>query len=330
MIQRYSSCLSIVFTLLAAQSASFSQEAARAKAKSDGVNIIQQDGKLRIEVNGQFFADYNYQDVTRPYFYPIIGPSGAAMTRNYPMKIVENEAQDHVHHKGLWYAHGSVNGHDFWAEGKTSGKTVHEKFLEIKSGPQVGLVRTQNKLVAHDGTVVCTDERTFRIHNRPHERMLDFEITVHASNGEVTYGDTKEGTMSIRVAETMRVVGKVGKGHIVNSEGVRDGATWGKRAKWCDYYGPVDGKTVGVAIFDHPQNPRYPTWWHVRDYGLFGANPFGLHDYENSPDKTKGNWVLPAGQKATFRYRFYFHDGDENQGKVAEHFEEYVKSAGSK
>src|SRR5439155_7574274 len=158
--------------------------------------------------------------------------------------------------------------------------------------------------------------------------------------------------MAIRVAETMRVLKfsakgekvKAGDGHIVLGTGVsdngetaaaakeakREAVTWGKRAEWCDYYGPVDGKTVGVAIFDHPGNPRHPTWWHVRDYGLFAANPFGRHYFENLPDKSAGNLVVPAGQSITFRYRFYAHEGDEKQSKVAERYADYVKAVPKK
>jgi hypothetical protein len=88
----------------------------------------------------------------------------------------------------------------------------------------------------------------------------------------------------------------------------------------------VDGKIVGAAIFDHPQNPRHPTWWHVRDYGLFAANPFGQHDFEKLPDPNAGNLVVPAGKSVTFRYRIYLHEGDEKQGKVAERYAEYTKT----
>jgi hypothetical protein len=108
------------------------------------------------------------------------------------------------------------------------------------------------------------------------------------------------------------------------STGARDEDTWGTRADWCDYYGPVEGKTVGVAIFDHPQNPRHPTWWHVRDYGLFAANPFGRHDFEKLEDKSVGNLTVPAGKSITFRYRFYIHEGNEKEAKVAEKYAEYA------
>jgi hypothetical protein len=42
----------------------------------------------------------------------------------------------------------------------------------------------------------------------------------------------------------------------------------GKRAAWLDYYGPVDGQTVDVLVMDYPTNPRDPTYWHTRAYGL--------------------------------------------------------------
>jgi hypothetical protein len=244
------------------------------------------------------------------------------------MKNAPNEEHDHPHHRSLWFTHGSVNGRDFWSEEKDFGKIVHDGFTEVASGKDSGVIRSRDKWVAADGTLVCTDDRTFRIFapKKESERIFDYEITLHASQGELRFGDTKEGTMGVRLAETMRLKGKVGHGHIVNSAGQHDDDTWGKRADWCDYYGPVDGKVVGIAIFDHPHNPRHPTWWHVRDYGLFAANPFGQHDFEKLSDKKAGDLVVPAGQSITFRYRFYLHRGDETEAQVARKYKEYVES----
>ncbi len=292
------------------------------------VGISSLADRLRVEIDGKLFTEYFFKDVPRPYFYPLMGPGELAMTRNWPMKDVPDEEHDHKHHRSLWFTHGSVNGHDFWSEEKEFGKIVHDGFAEIKSGDDAGVIRSRDKWVAADGTMVCTDERTFRVYapTKAGERIFDYEITLHASNGELKFGDTKEGSMALRLAETMRLKGKVGHGHIVNSAGVRDDATWGKRAEWCDYCGPVDGKTVGVAIFDHPQNPRHPTWWHVRDYGLFAANPFGQHDFEKLKDKAAGDLVVPAGKSITFRYRFYLHQGTEQEAGVASKFQEYTES----
>ena len=315
---------------LAEQREVFEKMIAKAKASGGsqvkgGVRIDEVDKKLRVEINGKLFTEYHYQDVPRPFFYPVIGPTGVPVIRHWPMKAInKDEAQDHVHHKSLWFTHGEVNGQDFWGEGSSrSGTIVHDKFLKVGSGRRMGEIVSTNKWVAKDGKVVCTDTRTHRFYNQPNGQSMDIEITIHASEGKVVLGDTKEGSIAIRLAPTMRLKGKVGKGHIVNSEGDTDGSTWGKRAAWCDYYGPVDGQVVGVAIFDHPSNPKHPTWWHVRDYGLFAANPFGVHNFENKPAGT-GDITIPAGKSLTFKYRFYFHKGNEKQGKVAEHYREYA------
>lgn len=315
--------------LLLTALAGFTASTTPSASAASGVQITELPDRLRVDLDGQLFTEYYFKDVPRPFCYPLIGPGSTAMTRNWPMKDVPDEEHDHKHHRSLWFTHGSVNGHDFWSEDKDFGKIVHVKFTKVQPGKEFGLIQSQNRWVAADGSQVCTDEQTLRIYapSNPSERMLDFAITLHASNGDLTFGDTKEGSMAVRLAETMRLKGKVGKGHIVNSEGVRDGQTWGKRAKWCDYYGPVDGKTVGIAIFDHPHNPRYPTWWHVRDYGLFAANPFGQHDFEKLTDKSAGNLTVPAGKSVTFRYRFYLHQGTELDAKVADKYAEYIKSA---
>lgn len=307
-------------------------DASIAHGTTGGVQITQLTNRLRIEINRQLFTEYYFsEEASKPYYYPVLGPDQLPMTRNWPMKSPPHEAHDHKHHLSLWYGHILVNGQDFWDEEKKFGRIVHDGFDKIESGPESGLIRSHDKWVGPNGDVVCTDERTFRAYNThsAKERLFDFEITIHASNGQLTFGDNKDGSMAIRVAESMRLDGKSSEdksnhGHIVLSTGVRDNDTWGKRADWCDYYGPVEGKIVGVAIFDHPQNPRHPTWWHVRDYGLFAANPFGKHDFEKLEDKSAGNLTVRAGESITFRYRFYLHEGNEKDAKVAEKFAEYA------
>ncbi len=317
------------------------------RAAEDGVKMIQTNDRVRVEINGEFFTDYFFKmrqhpalmtdkngvTTTNPtkhtYYYPLIGPGGVNMTRSWPMvPDAEGEEKDHPHHRSLWFAHGAVNGVDFWAETPKAGKIQHAGFSEVISGKDAGWIKSTNKWVAPDGKIVCTDERVFRVYNRSaKERLFDFEITIQApADRDVLFGDTKEGTMAVRVNEEMRLVhgkNKPGKGHIVLSSGVLDAQTWGKRGEWCDYNGPINGKTVGIAIFDHPSNPVHPTYWHVRDYGLFAANPFGIHDFEKKEPGT-GNLNIPAGKSVAFKYRFYIHEGDEKQAKVAERYKEYT------
>ena len=322
------------FALVLLASTSVAQQPSTSKS---GVHITESaSNSLRVEINGELFTEYRFgTGEPRPYFYPLLGPGGAGMTRNWPMKDIPGEEHDHVHHRGLWYTQGKVNGVDFWTEGPTRGRIVHRGFGEIKSGPQQGSVKSRNDWVAANGQVICSDERVFRVHARnDNERLFDFEITFQASHGELTLGDTKEAAMAIRVAETMRVTkptpkGQMpvpGDGRIITSEGALNQDAWGKRAAWCDYSGPVDGKILGIAIFDHPSNPKHPTWWMVRDYGLFAANPFGQHEFEKTSDPRSGDIVVSAGGSVTFRYRFYLHEGNEKQARVAERFAEYAGS----
>ena len=298
---------------------------------AQGVQVTDQDGRVRVEINGRLFTEYHYRNVPRPFFYPVLGVGEAPMTRNFPMKTVPGEETDHKHHRGLWYGHQLVNGISFWGETGKEGKIVHDQFLELQGGTDSGIIKARNRWVAPNGSIVCTDVRTIRIWNRADVRVLDFDITFEAGATELVFGDDKDGAMSIRVAESMRLKHPKGSadkptGHIVLSTGARDQETWGKQAAWCDYHGPVDGKTVGVAIFDHPANPRHPTWWHVRDYGLFAANPFGKRHFEKLKDPKAGEFKVPAGQNVTWRYRFYFHAGDEKQADVAGQYSDYVKT----
>lgn len=293
-----------------------------------GVTVRAEGDVVRVEIDGRLFTTYHYRNTSRPFLYPVLGPGGLPMTRNWPMQDVPGEDHDHKHHKSLWYAHGSVNGVDLWSEAPNAGRTVHVKFLKLKSGPQRGVIQTLNRLESKDGNVLATDIRTMSFHAKGETKFIDFEVTIRADHGEVVFGDTKEGTMAMRLAESMRLKPNSfnrGKptGHIVNSEGVRDGATWGKRARWVDYYGPVEGRIVGVAMFDHPSNPRHPTWWHVRDYGLFAANPFGVHYFERKPPGT-GDYRIPAGESRTWRYRIYLHPGDTEAAAVAQQYQDWI------
>jgi hypothetical protein len=289
------------------------------------VSITTRSNRLTVEFDGQLFTEYFYKDVPRPYCYPVLGPGHVPVTRHWPLEDIPGEEHDHPHHRSFWYTHGDVNGVDFWTEAPGAGKIVHRRFKRIQSSGGRGVIESENDWVAADGRVICRDTRMLTFQSAGGNYFVDFDITLHPEGRDLVLGDTKEGTMAIRVAETMRVThGKQpGAGHIVTSAGDRDVAAWGKRAAWCDYYGPVENSTQGIAIFDHPNNPRHPTWWHVRDYGLFAANPFGVHEFEKKPAGT-GALVVLREKTVTFRYRFVFHEGSTESADVAGLYSRYV------
>jgi len=302
-------------------------------AESPPVQLISLADRVRVEIGGQLFTEYIFGDgASRSYFYPILAPDGTPLTRNFPMKAVAGEDTDHPWQRSMWFAHSMVNGVDFWNEGKgdagnspsAKGHTAVDGAVKLTSGP-VGRLSAQDRWLDPEGALVCTDDRTVEFAGDAKGRTIDFSITLHAlPDRPLLIGDNKDGTMAIRLAQWMTMPHKVkgtptgGNGHIITSTGVTNAAAWGKRADWCDYSAERGGQTYGVAIFDHPDNLRHPTWWMARDYGLFGANPFGQHDYENLKQQPHlGDYTVPAGGSLTLRYRFYFHLGDEKTAEVA-------------
>jgi hypothetical protein len=114
-------------------------------------------------------------------------------------------------------------------------------------------------------------------------------------------------------------------GHMVNSNSATgEKGIWGQRADWVDYYGKVGGEEVGIAIFDHPENFRHPTYWHARGYGLFAANPFGIKEFTHNRQQD-GSYTIPANESLTLRYRVFIHHGDYRQARVAEAYRQYVR-----
>lgn len=288
-----------------------------------GVVFIPRGTNVSIKLDGQLFTEYRTDEGPKPFLYPLIGPTGDAFTRAYPMKVVEGETKDHPHHRSLWFTYGRLNGIDFWSEpkGKPFGSIKETSRKPLVQGPVVGRLHTTDDWISPQGSKVCEDERILTIYHTRSARILDFDITIKATEGPVEFSDTKEGMFGVRVASTMDVTKKLG-GKIINSEGLVDDKAWGKPASWVDYTGPVEGKTVGIAILNHPSSFRYPTTWHVRTYGLFAANPFGWHDFGKGES---GTYTLPKGKDIQFRYRVILHSGDTASANIPQAFRAYTE-----
>ncbi len=236
----------------------------------------------------------------------------------------------------MWFAHGEVNGTDFWTEPATYGaktpkmplgKIVHTGVKEAKGGKDFGVLVTTQDWKMADGSTLLASEQTLRVFAGKAARMFDWEIKLTAEEKDVAFGDTKEGTAAIRIAETMRLKQPKapGAGHILNDSGTADAKVWGEKAKWVDMSGPIAGKTYGIAFMQHPTSFRAGSRWHARDYGLFAANPFCEAEMDKSQAKGAGAFTLKAKESVTFKYRIILHEGDAAAAKVAETYAEYAK-----
>ena len=294
-------------------------------ASGSGVELSRQEGdRITVTIGGTHLTTYRHSPSdARPSLYPLIGPYGGGVTRSFPFEDVAGDDTDHKHHRSLYWAWGDVNGVDVWGEEEGHGCVRHREFESWGGGPVFGWITSRNDWVDADGGKLMEDRVTLRFYDMPAGMsLIDFEVTLLATEGEVRLGDTKEGGIcAVRVATSMKAAAA---GRIENSfGGLAEAETWGKRASWCDYSGPVGGHTVGIAIFDGPKNFRYPTYWHVRDYGLMTANPFGTSYFKGSK-ASDGSHTFPAGAIVTFRYRILLHDGDASQGDVASKFLDFV------
>ena len=288
------------------------------------VKIAQQADRITVEVNGKPFTALliSGPETTKPYFHPLRTATGKIVNRHWPMENVPGERHDEKHQRGLWFSHGDVNGDDFW-DNEASYTTPNRGFIlldrvhKIKSGDKSGEIDASFRWVDHNKKALLADTRKMIFYADPALRTIDFMVTLKALE-TVKFGDSKEGTFGIRLAP--------GFHRIVNSDGQEgEKNCWGKRANWVDYSGEIEGEPVGVAILDNPSNPRHPTYWHVRAYGLFAANIFGIKAFEKNPS-LDGSMTLQPGETLTFRYRVILHAGDEKTANIAAEWAKYVAS----
>jgi hypothetical protein len=297
---------------------------AAAAALSAQVKFSSTDNSITID--GKPFATFNTgEKANKPFLAPIRSASGKVVTRGFPMEMLPGESRDHLHHRGLWFTYDDVNGVKFWENDPsyTKGKIgrVIVKSTSWKDGKSSGTLTVDMEWCDPAGKVLLTEHRDMVFRPDPALRTIDFLVTLTAATG-VTLGDTKEGAFAIRLAENFT---ERRGGRITDSEG-RAGMKniWGKRAAWVDYSGEIDGEKLGVAIFDHPSNPHYPTYWHARDYGLFSLNPFGQQAFD--PNAAENLTNLKPGDKLTFRWRVVIHPGDAASAGLADLYKQFAAS----
>jgi Family of unknown function (DUF6807) len=305
-----------------------------------GQVLIKQQGKekISVDIDGKPFTEFWIGPKTvKPYLAPLRAASGVMVTRGFPMVAdIPGETHDHPHHTGLWFTHGDVNGYNFWANeesqegsGKGKGRVVLKQVERVSSGKKTGTIEAVFEWKIPTGETLLHESRKMTFYSDPQLRIIDFDITL-SPDEKVTFGDTKEGMFAMRLAPALEEDQPKGiaepkrTGRMVNAQGkVGEKNVWGKRSEWVDYSGVIDGQPVGVAIFDNPGNPRYPTYWHARGYGLFATNIFGVHDFTN--DKSRdGSLTIRPGQPLRFRFRVLIHPGDTNAAGIREAYARYA------
>lgn len=311
-------------------------------AQGGKVTIKKAKDALEFYVGDELVTRYLIgEDRPKPIFWPVNAPGGVPLTRSWPQeKAQPGEAIDHPHQQSAWFCHGDIipegielkskikgiEGVDFWSVAKGHGRIVPLAKGATKTGDGFATAKTWNEWRTADGQKIMDETREITLYDLGKARLIVVNTDLHASVCNLTFGDTKEGAFGIRINDTINA-GKTGKGKIQNAEGkIGEKDCWGQKSAWCDYSGPIDGKEVGLAVFDDPKNP-YPVAWHVRGYGLMAANPFGRDKHAKFP-AVKGNNELvrlEKGKHLQFRYGMLLHTGDAVSGQVQGYYQRFVK-----
>ena len=179
-------------------------------------------GPVGVSADGGPFATVVADAEPRPYTWPLFGPGGVAMTRNHPMGTREGETRDHPHHQSLWFAHGDVDGFDFW-HGTDERERLVLTSLHRSTIRGDGVVSTVIEAgydwTVGEGRVLLREARKLVFTDRGDHRTVDLVTTLVPDSSAVTFGDTKEGTFALRVHPALRAEGAIATGRLSNSEG---------------------------------------------------------------------------------------------------------------
>jgi len=300
------------------------------------VTLTRTPEQIAVEIDGKPFTVVHIagKDLNRPYLHPIRTAAGTIVNRSFPAGQLPGETTDHPHHAGLFYGHGDVNGFNYWAiqnvptkADATMGRIVLARVVAVTSGQQSGSVDVVFNWLKPDGAPLLTETRNMTFHAHPELRIIDFDFDFAAVD-KVVFRDTKEGTFAMRMATALEERSPT-PGTLRNAQGgVGEANVWGKRSAWVDYSGELDGGKAGVVMLDHPGNPRHPTYWHSRGYGLHSINPFGVSDFLN--DRTQNaSLALAPGEHVRFRYRVVVHQG-LTPARLQQLYDEYARTGSTR
>jgi len=273
--------------------------------------VPQAYGQASFQRDGVEITRYHFgAGLNRPFLFPLIGPSGRSLTRmGHP-----HDPESHSHHNSVWMSHFDVNGVDFWGD-RRLGVIRHKRIVSYEDEGERSSVTAQNEWVDINGRVLLNETRKISVVLlEDKEWLLVIDSTLAAKDKAVTLGKTPFGLLGVRMAKTLGV--NDGGGRIRNSEGgINEKEVLWKRARWVDYSGAIEkGRIEGITLFDHPDNPNHPSYFHVRNDGWMGASLTYDGPREITPDKP-----------LHVRYGLYVHSDMKPPAQIEEQWQRFAR-----
>jgi hypothetical protein len=260
------------------------------------VQVIPEVGRASLRIDGVERVGFEFgEGKPRPFFFPVIGASGAGLTR-----LGHPDPVGHEHHRSIWFGHQSVAGVNFWEETPNTDVRIFHRCVRVyHDGPDWGGLVADLDWWAQ-GRSLLRQELLAVIEPAPGGGFaLDLESRFESAGGvPVELGQTNFGFLGVRVAKTLSE--QFGGGRLTNCDGLRgERALLGTTSRWVDYSGPsAPGTVEGICVMDHPSNPDHPTRWHVRSDGWMGPS-----------FNRESRYGVARDHPLVLRYRLLVHSG---------------------
>lgn len=242
-------------------------------------------------------------------------PEKSALTANsvcclFPVKTpsgedaVEFAPSDHPHHRGVfmtWHAIEGKKKADFWGWGEfapTKDRVIQctdaGRFKSDAKGAEFSLY---NDWVA-EGETMIEEATTIAAREVRGAFVIDCDFRLTPTS-DVTLRQTAFGGFCVKSRKDGKAAyfNPAGEVKLPAPHHLKPETDW-PREDWYDYTIALEsGKTIGVAVLDHPRNP--PTLWHNLA-AIAMVNPCIV---------AKGPVTIKKDEPLRLRYRLVVHDG---------------------
>jgi hypothetical protein len=300
------------------------------------VKLVEHEGTIDVTIAGQPFTTYHFDDdffhpPVRPFFWPVLASDGAGITTDQ-----QQTDPRHGYQRSIWIGHGDVNGANHWKfNASPQPRQRHVKFDWMhRNGFREELIWDGKA-----GEPMLRETRTVKFRGyKDGVRAIEFKLAFTPVAEAVTFGTRGDhGLLSVRLLESL-----YGNPQFTSAEGTdrcavppqpkpKPGGAPLPAAEelapihtaWCDESGETGGTTYGVAIFDHPENPRHPPMWHAWANARLATDMF-------EPDKAgpmkQGPLTIAPGTTFTVRYEVLVHKGPASSAGLQKKYAEFSAS----
>jgi type 1 glutamine amidotransferase len=266
------------------------------------------------------------QSLDIPYFHPLNTADGRTLTWDRP--------PDHIWHHGLWFSWKFINTVNYWEidpktsrpAGRTTWKDVN---VTARDDHTARIVMALAYQPAGEPTPVLTEKRTIELAGPDSEGVYIVEwIGILTAVRDALLdrtplpGEPGGQVWGGYAGLSLRLAGNLSERQVTTSDGpvteLQDDRYRGRHLA-VDYSGILGGQPTGIAIVDHPQNPRIPTpWYIIRSAEMSFFTP-ALLCYEPM--------LLRAGERIALRYRVLVHQGRWDSGRLRREYERFSRQS---